>query len=392
MVFDGHYGSPQHRRQRYRCVPPDGSPWHRFTPALPRQRPHSHECLYCERGIGTHEGPPTGRRFHFTTMEVAHALSEVGKGRSYREVAIETRLNAARHIALDGVMVGDWVELFAPGLAARFAPTEWPASIAVDRQPFKIGLIGPHGGPVQGGQPAFDVFAATERVFEHGRQHRVVLLRTYPGKNTWQQTGDWADFFRQLDGMPERIVCDDQRDIVQAIKRVWPPAKGPSPLVWYCRYHLKARLLDRLREDGVPFTDPLYEKAEQAITQPWNWQAFLAEYARHVRLRKTERWLKSWQQTVEFQLQHQRGLTVASGGVETTLQVVKSAFSRRHGSFRNRKRTNRLLSLMQLQANRQANLQTYSKVIRETLEANGGHAGRRRLICDTGGGARSLRP
>ena len=56
VVFDGHYGKPGHRRQRYRCHPPNGDKWHRFTPPVPRQDAVGGECEHCERELHTHEG------------------------------------------------------------------------------------------------------------------------------------------------------------------------------------------------------------------------------------------------------------------------------------------------------------------------------------------------
>ena len=42
--FDGHYGPPEHRRQRYRCVPANGDRPHRFTEVLPREESWSDGC------------------------------------------------------------------------------------------------------------------------------------------------------------------------------------------------------------------------------------------------------------------------------------------------------------------------------------------------------------
>jgi hypothetical protein len=79
VVFDGHYGKPGHRRQRYRCYPSgNGQPFHRFVPELPREAAPSGECDHCERPLAAHEGPQTPRQYRFGAREIAHALIEVG--------------------------------------------------------------------------------------------------------------------------------------------------------------------------------------------------------------------------------------------------------------------------------------------------------------------------
>ena len=107
--FDGRYGDPAHRRQRYKCTPANGEPRHVFTETLPRMHGGTGECLECERHYQAHEGPPTGRKFHYTTRDVAYALIEVGKGRPDRVVGRDVRSRAGRTWARDGNTVADWV-------------------------------------------------------------------------------------------------------------------------------------------------------------------------------------------------------------------------------------------------------------------------------------------
>lgn len=83
----GHEGSVQlngyilsrstaHERPRYRCVPYDGTPPHRFSPLLPtRHELHtgsgSHECEACERPLRRTDGPRTGHAYEFAVREIA---------------------------------------------------------------------------------------------------------------------------------------------------------------------------------------------------------------------------------------------------------------------------------------------------------------------------------
>jgi len=54
--LDGRYGKPRHRRQLYRCVPPNGDRPHRFTEVLPREESWKDACESCERAVHLHEG------------------------------------------------------------------------------------------------------------------------------------------------------------------------------------------------------------------------------------------------------------------------------------------------------------------------------------------------
>jgi hypothetical protein len=78
--FDGTYGSPGRRRQRFKCVPGDGDKPHVFTEALPRQRTASGDCDHCERPLGKNGGLPAVRDCLFTAREIAAALVRVGEG------------------------------------------------------------------------------------------------------------------------------------------------------------------------------------------------------------------------------------------------------------------------------------------------------------------------
>jgi len=92
--LDGRYGSSEHRRQRYRCVPGDGERAHRFTEVLPREESWSEACESCERDVGLHEGPHAARHYQFVARGFAEALVMVGAGSSYRETALVSREQA----------------------------------------------------------------------------------------------------------------------------------------------------------------------------------------------------------------------------------------------------------------------------------------------------------
>ena len=94
--FDGRYGSAEHRRQRYRCIPGNGDRAHRFTEVLPREESWDDAGGSCERDVGLHEGPHAARNYQFVARGIAEALVMVGAGSTYREAALVSRERAKR--------------------------------------------------------------------------------------------------------------------------------------------------------------------------------------------------------------------------------------------------------------------------------------------------------
>lgn len=70
------------------------------------------------------------------------------------------------------------------------------------------------------------------------------------------------------------------------------------------------------------------------------------------------------------------------GGLEIKLDKLKAWVGPRVHGFRNRERLDRLLMLMQLELNDQADIDAYSRAIRDWLLARDGKAAPRRLIAD----------
>lgn len=66
--FDGTYGRPGHRRQRYKCVPPNGERPHIFTDVLPREEAWHGRCESCEREVPRRDGPQATRHYQFVAL------------------------------------------------------------------------------------------------------------------------------------------------------------------------------------------------------------------------------------------------------------------------------------------------------------------------------------
>jgi hypothetical protein len=171
--FAGHNGPPEHRRQRYWCVPVNGDPPHRFTEALPREESWADACETCERDVGLHEGPHAARKYQFVARGIAEALKMVGAGSTYRDAALVARERAKRlrigpggepRFSRHGSLVMDWVEVFAPVVFEPYRPRAWPASgsLLLDDLPFRV--RDPESGRHR---IAFRIFAAMG--YERGR-------------------------------------------------------------------------------------------------------------------------------------------------------------------------------------------------------------------------------
>lgn len=406
--LDGKYGKKSHRRQRYKCLPIDGSAPHCFTETLPRQHGDTGECLECERSYDSHEGPPTGRRFDYSTRDIAFALMEVGKGHSDRITGWRVRDRAERLLTgktssgksrrnKDGNTVADWVELFAPPIFESLAPTSWPQVVGLDAQPMHVKRHTSKGS-IQGGKSAFNVLGAYgwEQRFKPGQ---VLALHAAPNFGLNQGLSDWISFLAQLDaklsGSPGVFICDQDKNILDAIEHVFPSGQPGAPVVFQCHWHLGRNLENKIVESNVGWGDQLLEMLAHtpnpncacAFCDLDSWHAFEAA-ARARRLTKVTNWLNRNGSTVAFQLQHRRQLTggrTSVGPLEQALTQVEEAFSRRRGMMHNRERLTRRLMLIQLDLNKQASMSHYSKIIRDELLGNQGFGAARYVIDDRNG-------
>src|SRR5712691_116475 len=365
--FDGEYGAPTRRRQRYRCLPADGEPPHRFSEPLPRQGARTGA-----------EGAATPRLFTYTASEIATALVAVGEGMSYRAAArrVKGRLP-------DGNSVADWVEVFAPVLFARFAETSWPRVVALDSLPFRTQSRDASGRLLPQEIPAFQILGALGLATED--EPRLVALQAFPGAYPGRAQDLWEEFLRSLDGTPAQVVCDPDPDLVAAIDKVWRPA----PVTFLCHSHLRKHLLEVLRDEGVLSGDPLANAGERAFDGLAAWSEFL-EFHRPRRLRKLERWVDRYDERIAWQLVNAEGSETTTDALGQKLGLLHERLSGRRGNLRNRERTNRLLMLVQLGLNGLADEARYARAIEEELLPRGGRADRRRAILDPSGS--SLRP
>jgi len=392
--FDGRYGHPGRRRQRFKCVPKNGDPIHVFTELLPRTISTHGECLECERLLAPHEGPPAPRFFEFTTREIAQALIDVGAGVTYRRAGRNVRELAertnGRYSRFDGSNIADWVELFAPAIFHVHRPLEWPRLVILDALPFHVSgrRLNALGHPQQGGSPAFHVFGAMG--YFRFRETKLVGLQAFPGFGMRGGRPYWVEFLRslneQLDGTPAQIVCDGDYELRAAINDVWLPGEPGSPEVFICHHHLRDSLTEKLRGAPVAADDPLYVAASEAFKTSDNWRAFEELAAtRRPRIRTLTNWLRRNGDQVTYQFAHSYGRVTNTGPLESYFSELRHKLDDRRGGLSNRERLNRMLMLMMLHQRGVHSAADYAKIIREYLTDNNGRAGRRRQIDDPHG-------
>jgi hypothetical protein len=395
--FDGQYGKPGHRRQLYRCVPANGDRPHRFTELLPREEAWHDACETCERPVHVHEGPHAARHYQFVARGIAEALQAVGAGMAYRQAGLVARERARRlradpetgepRITRHGQLVGDWVEVFAPVVSDPHLPPAWPTagSLLLDDLPFSV------RDPATGHfRIAFRVLCATG--FERGRP-KLWRVEAFPDASQ----ANWEAFLRALEGSPPRVVCDNHSGLNGAVRAAFPQAE-----LYLCEWHLRhalERLMAKVRtsDEHRVAIDALLPRVEAAFTGPAFWEPFVRD-AHAADIPRVSDWLEGAGRIVEDQFRR-RGLRslrpvdvpLSTSPMDGLIGPIRDALHPRRYGLKNRERTNRLLLLMQLHANRQDDVLDYAKSIRAWLKANGGRPRIPRRAVTDPGGASSLR-
>jgi hypothetical protein len=390
--FDGQYGKPGHRRQLYRCLPANGDRPHRFTELLPREEAWHDACETCERPVRSNEGPHAARRYQFVARGIAEALQAVGAGDSYRQTGLVARERARRlradpetgepRLTRHGQLVGDWVEVFAPVVFDPHRPLAWPASgsLLLDDLPFSV------RDPASGHfRIAFRVFCAAG--FERGRP-KLWRVEAFPDASQ----ANWEVFLRGLEGAPPRVVCDNHHGLNGAVRAAFPEAELDL-CEWHLRHALE-RLMAKIRksDEHRAAIDALLARTEAAFTGPSFWEPFVRD-AHAADIPRLSDWLEGAGRVVSDQFRR-RGprslrpteMPLSTSPMDGLIEPIRTAIHPRRYGLKNRERTNRLLALMQLHANRQDDVLAYAKSIRAWLEANGGRPRvPRRAVTDPGG-------
>jgi hypothetical protein len=350
-----------------------------------------------------HEGPPLPRTFRFSVRAIADALVDVGSGMSYRDAARRVRRRSGWGIAGPGPVplvsdewqvVADWVEVFAPVVAAPFQPTRWPDVVLLDHLPFHIrDWDEERGKPRPSGQLAFCVFGALGYV---GGAPMLWRLEAFPSSSA----ANWETFLDRLPGTRNEVVLSDNgtgsrpapKSCSPTTARGWSarsrrrghdratPRRRSISCTWHLTHQL-ALILKRYRLDHPAL--PIQQALKTAFWDTTQWDAF-ADLAAQQHLVPLDRWLARLHTRVAAQVAaDQQPQTV--GALEQKLRVVKRALEERRRTFRNRERMNRLLLLVQMRASGLDDARVYARLIRQYLAARNGVADQRHAILDAGG-------
>ncbi len=407
--LDGFYArGTDFERPRFFCLPkrdprtgqrtpfhPDGRRPHKFIEPLARRHPTPHNpraggrrCESCEHVLDRHEGPQTARDHVFTIHEAARTLMAVGRGTSLRWASRTTRREANR---MSQILLGvgvpshhaqlatDYLATFAPVVIDALAPPAyWPDAVVLDAKPIPFTLTTRQpDGTVTSEQETFHLLGV------HG----------YPGgKGTgkpWRvfvaggcDAIEWGKALASIPGQPSWVICDDDRGIKAAVRKVWPRA-----VIHTCEGHLQRLLIDRLIADGESPYGDLAVRVPAAIAHPAKWAAFVAD-ASAAGLPITGSWLakKAPLLTRGFAT-WQPGRPRSNGAIEHVFDEITKRLWTRRLVFRNQRRLELVVALMLLDLSELADEFRYREEIRKALLRSGGRPPLSRRALDDHGEA-----
>lgn len=356
VVMNGRYGG-EHPRQRFRCIQPTGDK-HNFAGTLARMVAEAAHCPTCGGSLSPHQWPLVAPRYDYPVEEIALALQRVGNQMSYTEAAQRSRAKTRGGRAINGQLVGNWVEVFAPVVAARYAEDTWPETVVLDSTSFKATTT-------SGYKEVFSILCAFgyDEGNHTGRALKIVA-------STRRNATAWRAVLRSKKGQPKLLVADKDTGILAGAFGAWPS------VAWRrCHWHLHKNLDAQLVSYGIGFTKenphPLAVLAQKAFKDLSSWRAFKAAAAAHGGSN-----LVSWIQGAEDDLLGEFSAEplpphFSNGAAEKVLNSIKDVIATRAFCYRNAERTNRMLELVRLRVNRCDHLRTYAEDIRAYLE-NGG--------------------
>ena len=337
---------------------------------------HDESCEVCEQTLSPYQGPAVAHRYEYPVRDVAIALVRVGRGMSYTEAAARSRARTRRGNVISSQLVGNWVEVFAPVIAASFPTPDWPETVVLDATNFYAPMPGVASARV------FDVLCATG--YEQGAtEARVLALRAVTRANK----RSWTAFMKSRPGQPTLVISDEDTSLLPTVPQVWSTAT-----LRLCRWHLCRNLAKQLVALGIRDSDtnPITIAARGAFDDLASWRKLKSAVKR-----RGGADIKDWVANHDYDLLAEFAggplpTHFSNGSAEMALQQVRRVLERRAFCFRNAERTNRLLELVRLRLNKQDDEGHYAAVIRHHLEA--GHPLTPQLTVTDVRGSPSLRP
>ena len=366
-------------RQRFRCIPADGSRPHTFS--LGRRRaaerhPAGEECVTCDIRPGAAEGPisPVGHRH--TAVEIAHLLELVAEGMSLRQASRTVRLEAHRYVedrhgmrrtSSQHVLAARYLDLFGGAIDEALAPTRCPRILILDSKPLNLRAYG-----AERSDPTWNEA-------ERGGAVMVAVGGDDPGRRLmpWriglaadETAASWLDFLDEIDPDgpgPDWVVADGASAIASAVMRRWPDAT-----FYTCEFHLGRVLREAAASDGIWTDDPAHaELFGRALWSEPDWDALTA--LAHARPAPAlERWCTTNDDLVRPQCDARRGRSGfprSNAAAERVLDWIDERSGRRRRyALRNAPRLQLVPPLVRAFHAGQADLATFAAIVKRRLD------------------------
>lgn len=366
------------RRQRLRCVPPDGTKPHGFS--LDRRRTTEHhpggeDCVTCDLKPGVAQGPLSPDDYFHTAVEIAHLLQLVGEGMSLRRASQTVRFEAhrfwqdghgMRHASRQHALAARYLDLFGTAIDAAIAPTRCPKILILDSKPLNLRAYDaehydPLWNPDERGGAVFVAVGGDDP------DHRYMPWRI--GLAPDETARSWLDFLDEIDPEgpgPEWVVADGATAIENAVRRRWPNANFYS-----CEFHLGQALKGAAGQDAIWTEDPAHAVLfAQALWANHDWDA-LGAFAKARPAANLEAWWRTNDALVRQQIALHwafRGYPRSNAAAERILDWIDRRFGRRRRySLRNARRLQLILNLVRAHHAGQADLTTFAAIVKREM-------------------------
>jgi hypothetical protein len=175
---------------------------------------------------------------------------------------------------------------------------------------------------------------------------------------------------------------DRSNGTLQAVAARFPRRGHRPPDYHWSDLHVRRALENALAPlHAQPATHPVWQRLERALFSPWDWDRFASAVEHEDRhgtpMPAALRWIAQRGQRIRTQAANRDRGPYSTGAVEAiNLKLATELIGERANRLANRRRTIKLLDLLTLDLNGNANERDFAKAIRVYLE---GHQGRPQL-------------
>ena len=274
-------------------------------------------------------------------------------------------------------LVSDWVEVFTPMIWAAYAPTTWPAKIAIDDMGFRHGRVG-----TARGDRAFSVIASLG--YDDAGRTYVAAIEAVAQSTT----AAWKRHLGSLEGRPGWVVGDGSYPL-RAVESMWPCDGDDQPVqTWRCEWHLSRNITMALPPDVQrDRTDEIHQLVPAAVRSLAGWQKVFdlvskrardgSNYQGAIKVLHRVRDVVATQETIEAAGPR------STGAVEEFFRQLENTIGDRASRLTNKTRTDALLKLIACRRNGWVAESDWAELIRENLAKTHGRARNQRSHTDS---------